>query len=272
MTTLAPTASGLIDIGGTRLYHEVYGEGPPLLCIPDGRGDAGAWAHTTPHLTPHFTVVCYDRRGFSRSDKPDGAPSLADHADDAVSLLQVLSLYPAAVVGQSSGALIAADLVATHPGAVRSAVLFEPPLFGIVPGNEDVIARFRTLVEEKMRSGGPRVAMEAFMRANVGDDAYEAFRASDPEMLERCLDNGANFFAVELPAAAGFSPNVAAMKSSRVPVTVALGSDNRDTWYGKAASWLAERIGSDVVETPGGHGAAVTHPVEFAEMVRRTAA
>jgi pimeloyl-ACP methyl ester carboxylesterase len=132
--------------------------------------------------------------------------TLADHADDAVALMRSLRLEPAAVVSQSAGALITADLVARHSGAVRSGVLFEAPLFGIVPGNEGVIANPQRLVAEKMTSGGPRAAMEAFMRANAGDDVYDAFRTADPETLERCLDNGAHFVRVELPVVARFTP------------------------------------------------------------------
>ncbi|HEY9376706.1 MAG TPA: alpha/beta hydrolase [Jiangellaceae bacterium] len=266
------TASGLVDIGATRLYCEAAGDGPSLLFIPGGLGDAGEWAAVMAQLASSFTVVAYDRRGFSRSDKPNDMTTLADHADDAVALMRALSLGPAAVVSQSSGALITADLVARHPRAVRSAVLFEAPLFGIVPGNEGVIANLQRLVEEKMTSGGPRAAMEAFIRANAGDDVYDALRAADPETLERCLDNGAHFFRVELPAIPRFTPNVTTIKSSGVPLTVLLGSDDRDTWYGKAATWLAAQLGTNVVETPGGHAAMWTHPVEFAAAVRRTAA
>lgn len=261
--------AGLVDVGDVRLYHEVHGQGPPLLLIPGGVGDAGEWAPGVPYFARHFTVVVYDRRGFSRSDKSPAADSLAVHADDAAALLGTLHLEPALIVGQSSGALIASDLVARHADVVRSAVLFEAPLFGSVPGNEEVAERLRALVEEKMSAGGPRVAMEAFMRANAGDEAVDGLRAGAPETFERALDNGANFFAVELPAVLAFTPDLAAMTASGVPLTVLLGSENRDTWYGKAAAWLAEAIAAEVVETPGGHASMHTHPAEFAAAVAR---
>ena len=44
------------------------------------------------------------------------------------------------------------------------------------------------------------------------------------------------------------------MRASGVPLTVAVGAENRDTWYGAAAAWLAEGTGADLVELPGGHG------------------
>jgi acetyltransferase/esterase len=50
---------------------------------------------------------------------------------------------------------------------------------------------------------------------------------------------------------------------------VAVGAENRDTWYGAAAAWLAEGTGADLVELPGGHGGFVSHPQEFLALVRR---
>ncbi len=79
------TTSGLIDIGTTKLYHEVRGSGPALLLITGGTGDADEWAQVAPTLAEDFTVVTYDRRGFSRSTRSDGwtATSMAEQADDA---------------------------------------------------------------------------------------------------------------------------------------------------------------------------------------------
>ena len=59
------------------------------------------------------------------------------------------------------------------------------------------------------------------------------------------------------------------MRASGVPLTVAVGAENRDTWYGAAAAWLAEGTGADLVELPGGHGGFVSHPQAFIELVRR---
>ena len=41
--------SGLIDVGTTRLYHEVRGSGPALLLISGRGGDAGQWMRVAPY-------------------------------------------------------------------------------------------------------------------------------------------------------------------------------------------------------------------------------
>jgi hypothetical protein len=93
--------------------------------------------------------------------------------------------------------------------------------------------------------------MEAFMRRNAGDEAFEAI---DPEVRKRLLDNVALFFSIEMPAFARFIPDRERTRASGVPLTVLVGEQNRDTWFGTAAAWLAEGTGADLVEMPGGHG------------------
>jgi pimeloyl-ACP methyl ester carboxylesterase len=266
--------SGLIDTGTTKLYHEVRGGGPPLLLITGGTGDAGEWDPVAPSLAEDLTVVTYDRRGMSRSPRPDGwtATSMAEQADDAAALLRALGLAPAVVVGHSGGASIACSLVVRHPELVRHAVLYEAPLLAVVPDGEAMVAGFRAVVDRAMAEGGPRRAMEAFMRVNAGDEIVDQFLASAPPAeLDRILDNGAVFFELELPVFAGFVPDRVGLRSSGVPLTVVVGAENRDTWYGAAAAWLAEGTGAELVELPGGHGGLVTHPQAFVELVRGVA-
>jgi pimeloyl-ACP methyl ester carboxylesterase len=167
--TATTTTSGLIQAGTTKLYHEVRGSGPALL-ITGGTGDAGEWTHLAPTLAEACTVVTYDRRGMSRSPRPDGwtATSMPEAADDAAALLRALDLAPAVVVGHSGGASVACSLVARHPEVVRHAVLYEPPLLAVVPQGQQIVAGMRAVIEQAMAEGGPRRAMEAFIRGNAG--------------------------------------------------------------------------------------------------------
>lgn len=262
----------VIDVGATKLYHEVRGSGPPLLLITGGTGDTDEWTQVAPTLAREFTVVTYDRRGFSRSPRPDGwtATSVAEQADDAAALLRALDLAPAVVVGHSSGGAIACSLVVRHPEVVRHAVIYEPPLFAVVPNREEVLAGYRAATEQAMAEGGPRGAMEVFMRHTVGDEVFESIDF-DPAAGERILDNGAVLLSIELPWVATFVPDRDRMRESGVPLTVVVGERNRDTWFGAAASWLAEGTGAARAELPGGHVGYLTHPQEFVELVHRIA-
>jgi len=262
-------ASGMIDIGTTKLYHEVRGSGPALLLITGGTGDAGEWMGVAPELAKEYTVVTYDRRGFSRSPRPDGwtATNMSEQADDAAALLHTLDLAPAGVVGHSSGGAIACALVVSHPDVVRHAVIYEPPLFAVVPNGEEIAAGIRATAGQAMAEAGPRRAMEVFMRGIVGDVVFESLDI-DPAIGERILGNGEALFEIEMPAVAGFVPDRDRMRSSGVPLTVVVSEENRDTWFGAGASWLAEGIGANRIELPGGHVGYLTHQKDFVEMVR----
>ncbi|HEV8599394.1 MAG TPA: hypothetical protein VGQ69_08555, partial [Gemmatimonadales bacterium] len=57
---------------GTDLYYELRGSGSPLLLISGATGDAGHFERVASLLAGEFAVVTYDRRGNSRSPRPEG--------------------------------------------------------------------------------------------------------------------------------------------------------------------------------------------------------
>lgn len=263
--------AGLIDVGSAQLYYEVRGHGPTLLLISGGGGDADLWANVVPQLAEEFMVVTYDRRGYSRSPRPAdwSITSLSEQSDDAAALLRGLELTPAVAVGHSSGASIVCDLVARHVDSLRHAVMYEPPLVAAIPEGEMVLGGMRALIDQAMTEGGPRRAMEMFIRGNAGDAAYEHWQASvDPALRERIMANAGVFFDTELPPIVRFTPDCAAMRAAGVPLTVVVGADNRDTWLDTAASWLVAGTGAQRVYIPGGHAGFDSHPDSFIALVR----
>ena len=77
----------------TDLYREVRGAGPVLLLIPSSNGDAGFYEPFAKALSGDFTVISYDRRGFSRSFRT-GPPSRWQICSARRS-----SIFPAAISG-----------------------------------------------------------------------------------------------------------------------------------------------------------------------------
>jgi predicted alpha/beta-fold hydrolase len=78
--------------------------------IPAAGGDGGVFAMVSEHLATHYTVLTYDRRGFSRSrlDGPqDYGHRLQTDADDARRLIEHVSDEPATIFGTSSGGIVA---------------------------------------------------------------------------------------------------------------------------------------------------------------------
>src|SRR5499426_829548 len=108
------TQTSILEVPGARLYYETHGSGPVLLMIPGATGTADSFKRVTEHLVAHYTVVIYDRRGFSRSqlDGPqDYAHRLETDADDVRRLIEHLSDEPATVFGSSSGGIIVLEVL-----------------------------------------------------------------------------------------------------------------------------------------------------------------
>lgn len=115
-----------IRVNGVTLYYEEHGAGAPILCIHGTGSSAAVWGGAAAELAKHGRTIVYDRRGFSRSERPE--PLVMDvrlHADDAAALLDALDAAPAVVIGRSQGGEVAVDLVLRHPDRVRALVLLE---------------------------------------------------------------------------------------------------------------------------------------------------
>lgn len=124
-----------IQANGVRLYYEEHGIGQPLVLVHGSWVDARAWAFVVPGLAESFRVVAYDRRGHSRSERPDEFGSVDEDGDDLAALLEGLDLTPAHVVANSFGGNIALRLATRRPELFRSLSCHEPPLWSLLEGD-----------------------------------------------------------------------------------------------------------------------------------------
>ncbi|NXY97919.1 alpha/beta hydrolase [Streptomyces sp. BR123] len=284
MTTPAPTAATLAVPGAT-LYYETRGSGPLLLLIPGGAGDAGMYRTLAAALADRYTVVSYDQRCMSRSrlDGPLADQEVQVWSDDARRLLDHLAPHDEAfVMGCSSGAITALDLLARHPDRVRRAVAHEPPLLELLADPAPHRALFAE-VRETARTRGPGPAMarfgEGLAEGGSGDHGHD--RSHDPghdghrgelppdleEMAERMHANAPAFLEHVLCPFSSSAPDVSALRRAADKLVLAVGRDSRglEPLYGPAAR-LAELLGAGApAEFPGGHLAAVEQPHDFAE-------
>lgn len=52
----------LLELPGAKIYHEVYGDGPMLLCISGADGSCEIWRMFAESLKDKFKVVLWDRK------------------------------------------------------------------------------------------------------------------------------------------------------------------------------------------------------------------
>ncbi|HEU5279668.1 MAG TPA: alpha/beta hydrolase [Gaiellaceae bacterium] len=183
-----------IRINGVSLYYEEHGAGEPILCI-HGTGSASVlWLDAARELARHGRTIVYDRRGFSRSERPD--PLVSDvhqHADDAAALIDALGAAPAIVIGRSQGGEIAVDLALRYPDRVRALALLEGGGMSLSPSFREWHA---TLHEKVLAAAATDVNTvgETMFRLVVGDTGWEAM----PDAVKQVFtDNGPAIAAEE---------------------------------------------------------------------------
>ncbi|MDQ0682269.1 pimeloyl-ACP methyl ester carboxylesterase [Streptomyces achromogenes] len=271
------TRTGTLKVPGATLHYETAGKGPVLLLISGGAGDAGMYAGMTPRLAAHHTVVTYDPRGLSRSplDDPSDAPHADEQvrvwSDDAHRLLELLAPdAEAAVLGCSSGAVVALDLLARRPQRLRRVVTHEPPLVELLDDPAPHRALFAE-VRETFHRAGAEAAMARLgegLSDETGRQAPERPTELPPgirEMAGRMHANLPVFLGRVLVPFSSTVPDLAALRPVADRLTPAAGQDSRgQTALHGPAVRLAELLGSTFAEFPGGHLGAVEDPEEFA--------
>ncbi|MEV4684628.1 alpha/beta fold hydrolase [Streptomyces kurssanovii] len=255
-----------ITVNGADIYYELRGTGPPVMFIAGASGDAGHFEHVAELLADEFTVLTYDRRGNSRSLRPDGweTTSVAEQTDDAAGLLSELGLAPATVYGNSYGAIFALDLMLRHPGVVRSAVLHEPPMISVLDDPAAAQTSVAAAIQEGMAQGGPPAAVDRFFRFVVGDATWDRLPTG---LRDRMTSNGETLVGLELGTFESYRPDDSALAGVTAPGHVLVGENSPGSFH-EIAVWLAERTGFEVVRTPGSHTPQFDRPDDLVRTIR----
>jgi pimeloyl-ACP methyl ester carboxylesterase len=236
--------------------------------------DSSGFAAIAPLLATDHTVVTYDPRGFGRStidDRgQDAEPELL--ADDVWRVLEAVGGGPSDVFGSSGGAVTGLALVARHPDHVHTLVAHEPPVVLLLPEGETARAQVHDIYDT-YRSSGIGPAWQKFfafsgleMPPQGGDDV-----APSPP-TEEMVATSQRFFDHGLLPIALYEPDFAALRSAPARVVVAGGTTSRGEVAQRSAVALAERLGTPLVDFPGGHGGFASDAEEFVALLRRTLA
>ncbi|MFI5938427.1 alpha/beta fold hydrolase [Actinoplanes sp. NPDC051494] len=155
--------STLTSADGTTIGYETLGSGPALILV-DGamcyRG-FGPMRELAAALADTFTVYLYDRRG--RGESGDTRPYEPRREVEDLAALLTAAGGSAALVGVSSGAVLAADAANAVPGFTALAV-YEPPFIvdGTHPPRPDT---FLPETEALIAAGDHGGAVKKFLRS-----------------------------------------------------------------------------------------------------------
>lgn len=261
---------------GVGLYYEIHGSGEPLVLVHGSWVDATRWRFVVPGLAESFRVLVYDRRGHSRSERPDAPGSVDEDGDDLVALLQTLDLAPAHVVTSSYGGNIALRLATRRPEIFRSLCCHEPPLLSLLQGDSKAQrilqqgARSLDAVGRRIADGDSEGAARQFVEeVAFGPGAW----ANDlpPEMRAIFIHNAPTFLD-ELEDPSQLHIDEHALSHLEVPVRLTQGSESPPT-FSAVIDRLVELIPSAGRETitGAGHAPQLTHLERYLEVVTRAA-
>jgi pimeloyl-ACP methyl ester carboxylesterase len=112
-----------IEIDGRAANVVELGEGPPLLFVHGLSGCWQNWLENIPHAARTHRVIAVDLPGFGGSPMPREPISMPSYGRFLDRLCDVLGIEAAAVVGNSMGGFVAAELAVTAPQRVERLVL-----------------------------------------------------------------------------------------------------------------------------------------------------
>ena len=254
----------ILTVPGAHLYHEVEGSGPLLLLIPGASGTGDSFRPLTSSLSAGYQVVIYDRRGFSRShlDGPaDDDRRLEMDADDVRRLIEHLTDQPATVFGNSSGAIVALEVLTRSPEHVQMLVAHEPPAVKQLPDAAVWMAFFDGVYDTYRTEGIPQ-AMHQFAHGVLG--------IADRKVLERAqnahpdLSNTRYWLEHELRTYPRVELDLDALATQVERLVLAGGSAAHTQMTYQPGKVLAERLGIELLDMPGGHLGFLSSPVAFA--------
>ncbi|MBT2482068.1 alpha/beta fold hydrolase [Streptomyces sp. ISL-94] len=274
--------TGSLRVNGATLHYEVRGHGPLLLLIPGGTGGAASFDGIADDLAAEYTVATYDPRGMSRStlDDPEAEQRVAEHADDALRILDLLSPdEPARVFATSSGAIAAVHLLTTRSERVERLVAHEPPLVEVLPDASEHRALL-ACVQETFRTQGLMPAMAVFATGLKKDGETEDGDTTEPKAeltlppqaaarAEQTMANLPYFLGRIVPRFMAYTPDIHRLEALSDRLVLAGGHDSRGELPYRPAAFLAERLGMELLHFPGGHTGLTTHPDQFGELVRK---
>lgn len=124
---MKPTSSGYADVNGIKLYHEIYGEGEPLVLIHGGLTTIGEMQGWGQPLAKTRQVIAVEMQGHGHTADTDRPMSFPTMGDDIAALLDHLKIPKADLVGHSFGGASAIRAAIQHPERVRRLVVISSP-------------------------------------------------------------------------------------------------------------------------------------------------
>jgi pimeloyl-ACP methyl ester carboxylesterase len=244
-----------IRVNGVSLYYDEHGAGDPIVCIHGTGSSSALWVDAAVELATRGRTIVYDRRGFSRSERPE--PLVMDvhrHTDDAAALIDALAAAPAIVIGRSQGGEIAVDLALRYPDRVRALALLEGGGLALSEALTRWLADFDQRVFAAAAADMSTVG-ETMLSSVVGDAGWEGL----PEQVKQIFT--ANGPAIVAEHRGGLLDVSAERLGTIVHPTLLVAGKDSPPAFAEVTNLMAEAMPEARIEwVEGGHVINPAHP------------
>jgi pimeloyl-ACP methyl ester carboxylesterase len=124
---IKPVGSGYAAVNGIKMYHELYGEGEPLVLIHGGLTTIGEMQGWVQPLAKTRRVIAVEMQGHGRTADTERPMNFPTMGDDIAALLDQLNIPKADLVGHSFGGASALRAAIQHRDRVGRLVVISSP-------------------------------------------------------------------------------------------------------------------------------------------------
>jgi len=153
-----------------RVAVEDSGEGEAVFCVHGLGGSSNTFAAITPALAG-YRVIAVDLPGSGRSQRAEGALSIARFVDSVVDVCARLKISHAHWIGHSMGTIVCQHLALKRPALVRSLALFGPLLAPPEPARAALRGRGQKAQAEG--AAGMQEIAESLIKTSLSADSRQ---------------------------------------------------------------------------------------------------
>lgn len=274
---------GSLVINDDILVYRVTGNGAPLLFIAGGGGDGDLFLSLADKLSSAYKVITYDRRSNAGStiNHPDKF-SVEQQAEDAIAILNKIGESSAYIFGNSSGAVIAIEILKLFPDKVNGIIVHEPPIAKVHPQKDKWLAFFKKCYVASFKLGGASMAATKFLfgievpamqmiKAQLKAEKYLKSNHISKERKVSSKQASKYLIQQELLPIVSYDVEFKSLKNSLNKVVLAVGdyAKSNDTFLYQIVLRLSKILNVPYVVVPGHHGSFMDDTENWAEIINQ---
>lgn len=174
---------GFIEVNDGKIYYETKGHGEAIILLHPGLTDLRMWRQQVDALSKDYQIICYDQRGYGKSDLP--TKNYSPNAD-LLTLLDSLKIEKANFVGICMGALHAMEFAIEYPDKINTLAVSGISFLNW-KYSDDVKKKhieFSSIVTEGSDKAIETIKTDPFWKQTIPSDNYETAQRDFLRLLE----------------------------------------------------------------------------------------